>query len=180
MNLRSRRQFLVGLGSALAVGSTGCVSVPSENPPIDPPVLEIDAGQYRAVPRALIDVLPEQQPTPFAGYGIGDERVGAETDPPHCVWVWNVADSTRELTLEVSTTADTVFEHTTSFEPETCLAIVLFTPAAYTVAVAGGNWRQTESIERARFDCNASATDIAVLGDGHIESGTVTQTAECG
>jgi hypothetical protein len=180
VNTQSRRQFLASVGGALAVGSAGCVSLPSEGSSNDLSAREINAEQYREVPRAPIDALPDESVQPFAGYGIGEERLGSETDPPHCVWVWNVADHARELTVELSTTAETVFEHTASFEPTSCLAIVLFTPATYTVAVSGGNWRQTETIERRWFDCNASATDVAVLADGRIETGSVTQDMECG
>jgi hypothetical protein len=180
VNVKSRRQFLASVGGALAVGSAGCVRDSSESPPSDPEVREVDADQYRNVPRAPMDALPDGSVQPFAGYGIGDERVGSDTDPPHCVWVWNVADQTRELTVETSTTAETVFEHTTTFDPQSCLAIVLFAPATYTVAVSGGNWRETTPIERKWFDCNASATDVAVLADGRIETGGVTQQVGCG
>jgi hypothetical protein len=174
-----RRVLLTAVSGTLVAAAAGCVTSTDPSAPADSSVGSIDADQYRAVPTAP-NVFPgDPDATPFTGFGIGEERTDEGDDPPHCVWVWNATDRERELAVAFETDANTVFERSLTFTPDACAGFVLFTPAAYTVAVEGGDWRETTTVAASWFDCNASATDIVVADDGHLEVGSVTQEMGC-
>jgi len=171
---------LAAVSGTFAAVAAGCLFPADPSPPADLSVRSVDAGGYRGVPTAPDAVPDGADATPFAGFGIGEERTDEGDDPPHCVWVWNATDRERELTVGFEADANTVFERSLTFAPDACAGFVLFTPAAYTVAVEGGDWRETTTVEASWFDCNASATDVAVVEAGRLAVGSVTQEMGCG
>ncbi|SEW27415.1 hypothetical protein [Halobacterium jilantaiense] len=175
-----RRALLAAVSGTLVAVAAGCLSPADSSPPADLSVRAIDADEYRGVPTALDTVPDGADATPFTGFGIGEERTDEGDDPPHCVWVWNATDRERELTVGFETDANTVFERSLTFAPDACAGFVLFTPAAYTVAVEGGDWRETTTVEASWFDCNASATDVVVAEGGRLDVGSVMQSMYCG
>lgn len=181
MEARARRQFLYSAAGTVTVLAAGCLSSSSATvEPDDLDVRRVDAASHRSVPTLSNDAIETTDLDPFVGLGVGDERTDEGDDPPHCVWVWNGTESRRELTLDLELAAGDVFSRTFDFASESSGGVVLFTPAEYTVAVSGPNWRQTVSIPDSRFDCNASATDVVVVEPGQLNHGTVTTDMECG
>ena len=179
MSATSRRGVLAAVSAAFVTAAAGCLSQSDASPPADLSVRAVDADEHRHVPWSP-EVVPDGvDASPFAGFGIG-ERTDDGDDPPHCVWVWNGTDRERELTVELATDAATVFEQSLTFAPGACAGFVLFTPARYSVAVSGGAWRQTTTVEASWFDCNASATDVVVVEEGTFAVGSVTQDMACG
>jgi hypothetical protein len=174
----SRRRVLHGVCSAAVLASAGCLSLQNERQSTPLEVRRIDAGRYRRVPAAPRDWMPDADLEPFAGLGVGTERVDGD-DPPHCVWVWNVSGDARELTVTLATGSETVFSRSFDAAASACVGVVLFTSDGYTVEVSGPKSTAAVGVDRSWFDCNASATDVGLVEPGRIEYATVSQAAGC-
>jgi hypothetical protein len=175
---RSRRVFLATTAAAVGV-LAGCQQPgPESSTPTDFAVESVHAAAYRSVPHSPREFLPDTEPEPFAGVGVGDPE--ARGDPPHCVWVWNATSDRRQLSVSAATSGAQVFDWTWTFAPASCVGVVLFAPATYEFDVSGDDWTETVSVDRENFDCNASLTDLAVVGRGELERGGVTQEMGCG
>lgn len=119
---------------------------------------------------------------PFAAETIGS-RDGVENpadNRPHGVDVWNAAERERSLTVAVRRGSATVYERTLTFPADGYLSLTLAEPAAYTVSLhADGEHLDDVSVGESWFDCNSSATQIGVLGDGDVRSTTISTMVAC-
>ncbi|WP_115862908.1 hypothetical protein [Halorussus litoreus] len=118
---------------------------------------------------------------PFQSLAVGDRESVAfpDNNRPHDVRVWNDADESRELVVRVSRDATQLLDRTVEFDGDASLEVALNEPGDYQVAVGlAGEQPTTVRVERALFDCNASATDARVASDGRVE--TVTQSTMMG
>lgn len=119
---------------------------------------------------------------PFQSLSVGDRDSVAfpDNNRPHDVRVWNDADESRELVVRVSRDATQLLDRTVEFDADAYLEVALNEPGDYRVAVGlAGEQPTTVRVERARFDCNASATDARVAPDGRVETVTGSTMMGC-
>lgn len=144
---------------------------------------------------------------PFATLSVG-ARAGVqnpENNRSHAVRVWNDSDSARSIGLVLSRAEDgdggtdagtdgALVDRQVEFPADGYLTMRLLEPAGYALTVTPGgdgggmatatttvasSAGETVRIPRAQFDCNDSATEVAVTADGQVKSRTVTTGQSC-
>lgn len=162
----------------------------TETPPpgTDTPTDTTDEGSGREETARDTEQDPErfafepEPDDPFASETIGS-RDGVENpddNRPHGVAVWNAADRERSLTVAVRRGSATVFDRTLTFPADGYLSLTLAEPADYTVSLHAGDEHLADvDVGRSWFDCNSSATQIGVLGDGEVRSTSVSTMVAC-
>lgn len=170
----SRRSLLGGL-CLLGLGSAGgCLTRLGR----DLPVIEADTSTT-GLPQAL-DAMPESDP--FAVLAVGDRRfVPPPRAEPHSIRVWNDSPSPRPVSLElVVGSDDTVFTRDVRFPADGVFAVDLLEPANYRLVLGGDASEHAVDVDAAQFDCNSSATDVAVRADWSFDERTIATTMGCG
>ena len=147
-------------------------TAPPEVGTVDP--AEIDRG----VPLGLQTDVEWSDP-PFRAFAVGQSPANVRDNRPHHVWVWNGTDEVRTVELALTTEGTTLLEDSFEVEPHAALAVVLRDPRDYELTIRSGELSGTASVERSRFDCNQSATDV-IVNAAEILSGTITQSMACG
>lgn len=148
---------------------------------VPPEVREVD-GVSRNVPSALAaksnDV--ELDEDPFHSLAVGSrENVSNPNDnKPHVLAVWNATDEATTVKLALTADGQTILDDQYEFESGANIAIELREPGRYELVVRAGDREEVATVERGRFDCNDSATDVAIR-DHEIESGWITTEMAC-
>ena len=168
----TRRRLLALGGAALAGSLAGCTSaVPFGG---GPPEVREESGRPpdRGAPSAMPDLSAESTAATLAVGRGGDH---------HPVWVWNVTDRNRDVAVEIGGEADAKpwFRGNYALDADANLVVDLRDPWNYAITVEVGERSETVKIPESWFDCNASATDVAIRGDG-IESRSISTTMKCG
>lgn len=101
---------------------------------------------------------------------------------PHKVLVWNNSVTTRAVTVHVSTDTGVVLDQRYEIPADAAVTIVLQEVDTYTVTLrtVDSDTGTTIQVQKERFDCNASATQVTITEDGEFESRVVTTWLECG
>lgn len=119
---------------------------------------------------------------PFESITVGS-RDGVENpddNRPHGVDVWNAAEDERTLTIAVRRGSATVLEEEITFPGDGYLSMVLAEPADYEIPILEGDEELgVVTVERSRFDCNSSATNVDVAPDGEIRSTVISTMMAC-
>lgn len=171
---RSRRSLLGGL-AALTLGALGgCLTRIGR----DLPVAETTES-VRGVPRSF-DGMPDA--SPFTVLAVGDRRfVVPPRAPSHSLWVWNDSGSPRVVPLRLSLDdGNFVFGRDVSFPADGVFAVELLEPADYRLEIGGDGETETVTVGSELFDCNDSATDVAIWADGSVDSRVIATTMGCG
>jgi len=173
----SRRRFVrtsaTMLGCATAVGLSGClgtVGIGEDGPP------EVREESNRPPDRGVPTAFPElstHEAVSTLAVGRGSEH--------HQVWVWNATDAGREVVLEIAGAADGEhwFRETYALDGGESLVVDLRESRRYAIRVGVGDRETTVEVPESQFDCNDSATDIAVR-ESDIENGTISTQMACG
>lgn len=169
----NRRRFLAVGGSALTASLSGCLSsVPFVG---GPPAVREQSGEVpdRTVPATLVEFSEESVVTTLA---VGDGGTSGET-----VWIWNETDQRRKIAVELRgrSDADPWFRGSYDLDSGAGLALDLRTPRNYAISVGVDGREKTVTVPESRFDCNDSATDVALRAET-IETQTVSTTMDCG
>ena len=197
----SRRTLLRTVGVGLSAALGGCLSSSGGSPTTETTqttestttIATTDTTTTATAPPEVNEVAPADidrgVPTgpnmgvtwnspPFRAFAVGESPENVTDDRPHHVWVWNATEETRTIEFALTTDGGTLFEQSTSFEPGTALAVVLREPRKYELSVTAGELEGTVTVERSRFDCNESATDVVVSAN-QVKTGTVSQSMAC-
>ena len=167
------RRRLIALGGAALISSlAGCTSaLPFGG---GRPEVREETGESpdRDAPSAMPNLSAESTAASLA-VGRGGNH--------HPVWVWNASDRPRDLSLEIGGKGDEKrwFRGSYALDTATNLVVDLRDPWDYVITVRVGERSETVEIPKSRFDCNASATDVAIR-DGGIESRSISTTMACG
>jgi hypothetical protein len=166
----NRRDLLTVGGSALASSLSGCISsVPFVG---GSPEVREESGDSldRRVPTALPDLSADSTVAALA--------VGRGTNS-HQVWVWNETGRRQAFEIEIGSgpDADPWFSRRYDLDADANLAIDLRESRAYAITVRVDGRAETVEVPESRFDCNDSATDVAVRED---EIGTQTISTSMG
>ncbi|NHN59956.1 MULTISPECIES: hypothetical protein [Halorussus] len=170
---RPARRRLLALGGSALVGSlAGCTSS-----------LSVDDGppDVREVPGLRPDSsAPSAMPTLSAESTLTTLAVGRGGNN-HPVTAWNVTDRSRDVALEIAGEGDAEpwFRGEYALDADTNLIVDLRDPRHYAVTVRVGERSKTVDVPKSRFDCNNSATDVAIREDG-IESRSISTSMACG
>lgn len=177
----NRRRVLAALG-ATAGSLAGCVADGADDPDADgrtptPPATP------RGTPPVNSGGLGEFDPaSTYEQVDVGSRERVDDRFGPHDVRVWNAVDIERTLHLRV---VDRQAEATTyraahEVPADAAVDLTLLEPAPYLLQVwaAGGRPRTVLRVPCSVFDCNASATSVAVHGD-RTESSVVSTLAGC-
>ncbi|UPV75145.1 hypothetical protein M0R89_03525 [Halorussus limi] len=167
----TRRRLLAFGGSALAASVSGCLSsVPFAGGP--PDVREESDPPDRGVPAAITDLSADATVATLA--------VGRGSDH-HQVWVWNATERSREVTVGIAGGADAEpwFSKRYALDAGANLAIDLRESGDYAITVGLGDREKIVEVPESRFDCNESATDVAIRAD-RIESASISTSEGCG
>ncbi|WP_435176178.1 hypothetical protein [Halorussus sp. AFM4] len=99
----------------------------------------------------------------------------------HPVTVRNATDRRRDVALEIGGEGDEKpwFREEYTLDTDTNLVVDLRDPRNYAIAVRVGERSETVEVPESRFDCNASATDVAIREDG-LESRSISTAMACG
>lgn len=171
-----RREFLAVGGSALAAGLSGCLGSAGLLADGGPPDVREESGgpPDRRVPTAFPDLSGAATLTTLA-VGRGSEH--------HQVWAWNATRASREVSVGIGGEPDAEpwFRETYALDAGANLAIDLREARQYVirVSVGAGEPETTVEVPESRFDCNDSATDVAVRED-EIASQTISTQEACG
>lgn len=147
------------------------------------PVVSVDVSPENVEPSTSTPLV-ETDASPTVRIVVGDDRSG---DPrPHWLWLWNDGER-RDLELTLTRTANTPFgestarvvQRTETLAADAVLAVELWTPGEYDLALAGDGVAETISVPRSRFDCNDATTSVAIRADG-VETQTVSTSMGCG
>ncbi|KTG10610.1 hypothetical protein AUR64_08060 [Haloprofundus marisrubri] len=170
-----RRRFLALLGTVGAGGLAGCTGrLPTfdENMQFPPAARDAEFDpQLDASPAERVDI----------GSRFGVLRPA--NNGPHAFNVWNDGPD-REITVSVyrnSLRPFKTFERAFDVDGDTHVALTLHRPANYTAVVAAEDSQaSTVGVARSNFDCNESATTVAIRENGQMESSTWSTTMGCG
>lgn len=112
---------------------------------------------------------------------LGDRTEGVEELRPHSIRVWN--DSPTERTVAIALRRgpepEPVLDEAFAVPADASVAVVLNEPAAYTAALRSGEATATIAVAEKWFDCNYSATEVALSADEGFRWQFVTTFAEC-
>ncbi|MFC4447559.1 hypothetical protein [Halorussus aquaticus] len=167
----SRRAFLAVGGAGLAASLSGCLSsVPLAGGP--PEVREESDPPDRGVPSAIHDLSANATRATLA-VGRGSQH--------HQVWIWNATGRSREVTLGIGGAPDEEpwFRERYALDADANLAIDLRESRKYAIAVEVGDRQKIVEVRKSQFDCNDSATDVAIRDD-EMESQTISTAMGCG
>ncbi len=155
--MRTRRDFLAGGGTALAASLSGCLSsgLLAGGPP---EVREESDPPERGVPTANPDLSANSTVMTLA--------VGRGSDHRQ-IWLWNETDRRLEVTVEIGGKADAEpwFRKSYDLDADANLAIDLRESRDYAISVGVGDRTETVEVSESEFDCNASATDVAIRAE---------------
>ncbi len=119
---------------------------------------------------------------PFESITVGS-REGVENpddNRPHGVNVWNAAEEDRTLTIAVQRGSATVLEETITFPGDGYLSMTLAEPGDYRVPILeAGEELGVVTVDRGRFDCNSSATNVDVTPGGEIRATVISTMVAC-
>ncbi|WP_137284741.1 hypothetical protein [Halorussus salinisoli] len=147
-------------------------------PPPEVREVEPDAVADRGVPTGPnVESTAEQ---PFLAFAVGDRDDVANPDDnlPHLVWVWNDTDDSQEVGVAVTTGGTTLLDERYEFPARAALGFELREPRPYEFTVRASDREETVGVERSRFDCNDSATDVIVEPD-EIREFSITTDLAC-
>jgi hypothetical protein len=144
----------------------------------DLPVTETDRSTT-GLPRAL-DTMPDSDP--FGVLAVGDRQfVPPPRAEPHSIRVWNDSSSRRLVSLKlVVGSSNTVFSRDVEFPAGGVFAVDLVEPASYRLVLGSDADEHAVDVDAAQFDCNSSATDVAVRADWSVDERTISTTMGCG
>lgn len=144
-----------------------------------PEVREVEPAVVadRGVPRSP-DVESDTY-EPFRGFAVGErpDSPGNHYQTPH-VWAWNLTGDARAMAVSVGTGDAQLRKIEAEFPAGAPLAVAFRDRRAYEVTVRVGDRERTVAVERDRFRCNATGTDVQVRPD-EIEAGTVSTSMAC-
>ncbi|NEU55726.1 hypothetical protein [Halorussus sp. MSC15.2] len=167
----TRRRLLAVGGAGLAASLSGCLSsVPLVGGP--PDVREESEPPDRGVPSAIHDL--------SANATVATLAVGRGSNH-HQVWVWNATGRSREVSVEIGGASDEElwFRERYALDADANLAIDLRESREYAITVGVGDRQKIVEVQKSQFDCNDSATDVAIRDD-EIESQTISTAMGCG
>lgn len=187
----SKRTLLRTCGIGLGLSLTGCLGTGGDESPDrtttettthSPPTAEEVSPTTiaeRGVP--VLPIVESTSSKPFRAFAVGNRDTVANPDDnlAHRVWVWNDTDEERAISVTLATGGTTVLDKREEFPTRVPLVIDLREPRPYELTVRAGDHEQTVEIPRSQFDCNHSATDVAVQRD-EILDGTITTELACG
>lgn len=154
-------------------------TVPNQTTVSDPPeVREVEPATVdRGVPRS--PTIESDRHEPFRAFVVGDRPAtpGNHYETPH-VWVWNVTDEARVFELVLTTGGTELLRDGYEFPAGAPLAFAIREPRAYRLMVRVGEREEAVTVERDRFHCNDSATDV-IASKGDIETETVSTALYC-
>lgn len=191
VDMPSRRTLLQACGAVLGAGTAGCLSPRDESSPNtggetdssttesqtdSPAVREVDSVG-RSVPNALA-VGSNEEPLLSLAVGSRINVSNPDDSKPHIAQVWNDTDGTLSVELELTADGVTLLDETYEFDADANLAIEFRQPSNYELTVRADDHEKLVEIHRGRFDCNDSATDVAIRGN-EIEHSTVTTSMAC-
>jgi len=169
---------------------TGSQSTPTETDVSETTAVETTTSQE--TPRLTVSDGEPVTGFPRDERGFTTERVGsrttitnAENNLPHELLIWNPAEHSQTITVEISDqTSDTqpiVLTETYEIPGDELLEIRLLEPAPYRVSLDGPTIDEAATIEipRDRFDCNESHHEITVTGTGEVAEVVYSNDAGC-
>ncbi|NEU55725.1 hypothetical protein [Halorussus sp. MSC15.2] len=204
----SRRALFRTCGTGLTLGVAGCLDTGGESPdettPAEseagatagtettargtpatatagppPEVREVDPAAVgeRGVPRS--PSVESDTYEPFRAFVVGErpDSPGNFYRTPH-VWVWNLTGEATTIELALTTGGERLRRVETEFPGGQPLAFVFRDRGRYELAVRVGDRTKTVTVERDRFRCNATGTDVQVRPD-RIETETVSTSMAC-
>ncbi|WP_135852687.1 hypothetical protein [Halorussus salinus] len=179
----NRRQLLRRTGAlAAATGLAGCIGSSGTG---SGPGTTGDGTTERTTTEARerFSGVRSDDDEPFETVAVGDRESVPfpDNNRAYGVRVWNAADEARRIDLQVSTGADILVDRTAEFAADAYLELALNEPADYSVSVglADADDETTFEIERSRFDCNQSGTDVGVTADGRVETMSMSTAMGC-
>jgi len=102
-----------------------------------------------------------------------------DNNGPHGVTVVNDADA-RDLRVVLDRDGERVLDRVFELPAGRRVALTLNEPSEYEVGVGvDGRLVGTVAVERSRFDCNGSSTEVTVDADGQVDSTTVSTLVAC-
>jgi hypothetical protein len=180
----NRRSVLTGLGSSVALSTTGCLSG----------TLGATADETASETNIALSKTPAQYPTAtgdlerfaptetFGKVNVGSREGVDEAYQPHDVSIWNEAGY-AETVVEVADyrSNSKPLERTFEVPTDTALGVSLLEPSLYlvTVSLPSAGSELTLRIPCFAFDCNASSTQFGLFADGAIRSTTGSTLAGC-
>ncbi|WP_224447630.1 hypothetical protein [Haloprofundus salilacus] len=168
-----RRRFCALLGTVGVGGTAGCTRLPTSGRDAQFPPAARDAESDMA-----LDSSPAERVDVGSRFGV----LRPETNGPHDLRVWNDGPA-RKITVSVHRNtfpAHEAFEQAFDLAADAYVSLTLHRPAAYAIVVAAAEASATVGVDRSNFDCNDSATTVAVRSDGTFEASTQTTTMGCG
>jgi hypothetical protein len=181
----NRREFL-RRGSALTAvtGFAGCVGSSGSGSNADGTTdSEKTTGSEATTDSGKFSGVRSDSDEPFETISVGDRESVPfpDNNRPRGVRVWNDADRSREIDVEVSRSADVLVDRTVEFAADAYLELGLNEPADYSISVslAGGDSAASFDVERARFDCNEAGIDVGVMPDGRVETMSMSTAMGC-
>lgn len=154
---------------------TAELTVPTGPPP---EVREVDPATVdRGVPRS--PTIESERHDPFRAFVVGERPAtpGSHFETPHA-WVWNLTGGRRVVELALTTGKTELLRNSFEFPAGAPLALAFRDRRAYELMVRAGGREKTVPVERDRFFCNDSATDVLLTDDG-IEAETVSTSMYC-
>ncbi|MFB6268126.1 MAG: hypothetical protein ABEI31_10735 [Halodesulfurarchaeum sp.] len=186
----NRREILASLGSASIVLGGGCLGGSGDGTPgrkTDTPTTTSpprDHGTTTEHPPTTADP-PDWNPGPQGPFetipvGSRDGVPFPENNRAHAVKIWNHADEGRTITVTIDEGGAVLLERSLRFPADGLLEIVLNEPGTYTLELGvGGSTVDSVSLDRSRFDCNASSTQVIVTESGSVHARTITTLLAC-
>lgn len=154
-------------------------TVPGQTTVPDPPeVSEVEPATVdRGVPRS--PTIESDRHEPFRAFVVGDRPAapGNHYETPH-VWVWNVTDEAKVFELALTTGGTELLRDGYEFPAGAPLAFAFRDPRAYRLTVRVGEREEVVTVERDRFHCNDSATDV-IVSESDVETETVSTALYC-
>lgn len=188
----NRRDLLASLGGLGAASVAGCVANGSADPPDGTTKTTRTDGTNRSdeTTSSTGETTttddgagwgPDAE-TPFESVTVGDRDGVAFPDDnrAHGMRVWNDADDERSISLVLTREGDAVFDRTLQFPADGWVKLTLNEPGNYELALGvDGQERGTVAVDRTRFDCNSSVTNVTVNAEGAVDAATMTTLVAC-
>ena len=172
----------VGTSPATARSTTSAAHPSSTDTPTSAPDSPVPTPDY---PESTGEVETFDPAETVEEVQVGSREGVANPDNnlPHDVRVWNRAstDVVARIRLVDYVEGSVALDETYDLPADAAVTLSILEPSSYVleVRVPEAGTRETLSVPRPRFDCNNSATRVAVSADGNIDSMLITTAVFC-
>lgn len=178
-----RRQVLAALGSSTALALAGCLS--GDPGAQDGTTTTTTTTTTNDDTTTTTEEDPRWSPgpeDPFETFSVGsrEEVAFPDNNKAHGVRIWNDADEERTVSLSLESADGPGLDTEIEFPADGWVSVTVEEPATYTLTIAVDESLAGEvEVGRARFDCNASTTNVILSGDGEVGSRTISTLVGC-